>query len=199
MSGKHRRQPNTVLAPTFDACTFLEETVSAQFDPHRVLLRCVFFINLDRTRYVSVGFYPAQNYQPLVEFGGSRIKPITLNEKQVATLAVHLPRLHQELCNASGFQVKVDDNFAISSAAANNIAKFTMGDQRMQFKVADLRYLKDIFYRVQNQLTYYTIALPDLMSYVNQVIGSTEYVNPPANMSPYFSYPQLYEELKSGL
>jgi hypothetical protein len=146
-----------------------------------------------------VGFYPAQNYQPLVEFGGSRIKPIILNEKQVANLAVHLPRLHQEVCNAGGFQVKVDDGFVISTTTRNNDAKFTMGDQRIQFKAADLRFLKDMFYAVQNQLTYYTIALPDLMVYVNQAIGSTEFVNPTGNMSPYFSYPQLYEELKAGL
>ena len=39
------------------------------FDPKRVLLRRLFFINEDRTKYVSVGFYPARDYLPQVEFG----------------------------------------------------------------------------------------------------------------------------------
>ena len=36
------------------------------FDPKRVLLRCLFIINEDRTKYVSVGFYLARDYLPLV-------------------------------------------------------------------------------------------------------------------------------------
>ena len=39
------------------------------FEPKNVLLRRLFFINEDRTKYVSVGFYPARDFQPLVEFG----------------------------------------------------------------------------------------------------------------------------------
>ena len=42
---------------------------SPSFDPHIVLLRRLFFINSDGTKYVSAGFYPARNYKPLVEFG----------------------------------------------------------------------------------------------------------------------------------
>jgi hypothetical protein len=44
--------------------------VSSLFDPQRVLLRRIFFIDSDRTRYVSVVYYPARNYDVLVEFGG---------------------------------------------------------------------------------------------------------------------------------
>jgi len=47
------------------------------FDPSRVLLRRLFILNDDKSRYVSVGFYPAHNYQPLVEFGGTRILPLS--------------------------------------------------------------------------------------------------------------------------
>ena len=35
------------------------------FDPKRVLFRRLFFNNKDRTKYVSVGFYPACDYLPL--------------------------------------------------------------------------------------------------------------------------------------
>ena len=42
------------------------------FDPKRVLHRRMFFINEDKTKYMSVGFYLARDYQPLVEFGAIR-------------------------------------------------------------------------------------------------------------------------------
>jgi len=59
-------------------------------DPKRVLLRRLLFFNEDEFNYVSVGFYPARDYQPLVEFnvsqpGGS--KPLILTDEQVDTLA----------------------------------------------------------------------------------------------------------------
>jgi hypothetical protein len=54
------------LEPT-NFCTYWPNNPA--FDPKRVLLRRLFFINEDRTKYVSVGFYPARDYLPLVEFG----------------------------------------------------------------------------------------------------------------------------------
>jgi hypothetical protein len=65
----------------------------------RVLLRRVFFVNTEKSRYVSVGFYPAHDYHIFVEFGGSRIQPITFTEQHVKTLVEHLP----ELCDAMYF------------------------------------------------------------------------------------------------
>jgi hypothetical protein len=69
------------------------QPIGPLFDPQRVLLRRIFFIDSDRTRYVSVGYYPARNYDVLLEFGGSMIKPIALTEANVRTLAEHLPTL----------------------------------------------------------------------------------------------------------
>jgi len=47
-------EPNSI-------CTYWP--ANPAFDPKRVLLRRLFFINEDRTKYVSVGFYPfATNY-----------------------------------------------------------------------------------------------------------------------------------------
>ena len=91
MSARKRSQPTAaetgggepypkIKAPEFDTCNFLIENVSPEFDPKRVLLRRVFFIE-DKTRYVSVGFYPSRNYQPLVEFGGPKLKPIILTHQ----------------------------------------------------------------------------------------------------------------------
>jgi hypothetical protein len=55
------------LELTPNICTYW--TNNPAFDPQRILLRRLFFINEDRTKYVSVGFYPAPYYLPQVEFG----------------------------------------------------------------------------------------------------------------------------------
>ena len=57
----------------------------------RVLLRRAFF-NPERTKYVSVGFYSSQNYEPYLEIGGARLKPIVFSQQDV-TLAERLPDL----------------------------------------------------------------------------------------------------------
>jgi hypothetical protein len=62
---------------------FLAEQFNPAFDPNKVLLRRVCFINDENSKYVSVGFYPAKNYQPLVEFGDAKILPITLTDQRV--------------------------------------------------------------------------------------------------------------------
>ena len=72
---------------------FIKEDISPAPDTTRVLLRHVFFLNEEKSWYVSVGFYPANYYQVLAEFGGPRIAPITLTEQHVKTLVEHLPAL----------------------------------------------------------------------------------------------------------
>ena len=66
--------------------------VLAKTDVWAILGR-IYFLNEERTRYVSVGFYPSDNYQVLVEFGGPRIVPIRLAEHYFRTLMEALPAL----------------------------------------------------------------------------------------------------------
>jgi hypothetical protein len=42
---------------------------------------------------MSVGIYPAQNYQPLVEFGGTKLLPLVLTAEYVTIQAERLPGL----------------------------------------------------------------------------------------------------------
>jgi hypothetical protein len=66
-----------VKAPELDECNHYVENVSPLFDPKRVLLRRTFFINEDYSKYISVGFYPARDYQVLAEFGASKKVPFS--------------------------------------------------------------------------------------------------------------------------
>jgi hypothetical protein len=82
-----------------EASTF----ISPAFDSSRVLLRRVFFLNEEKSRYVSVGFYPARNYQPLLEFGGTRILPLVLPKEFVKIAVERLPVLVEAMCRNEHF------------------------------------------------------------------------------------------------
>jgi len=73
------------------------------FDPKRVLLLRLFFINEEWTKYVSVGFYSACEYLPLVEFAvvrrDSGSKTLILCDEQVNAMAKGLPMLRDAMCS----------------------------------------------------------------------------------------------------
>jgi len=69
--------PKSVPAPELDTC--LDVVSTALANPNRAMLRRVFFIAEDKSKFVSVGFYPARGYQPLAEFGGAKKLPLLLN------------------------------------------------------------------------------------------------------------------------
>jgi hypothetical protein len=87
------------LEPTI-ICTYWPNKPA--FDPKRVLLRRLFFINENRTKHVSVGFYAARDYLPLVEFGvvrrGGGPKTLILSDEQVDALAEALPKRQDDTC-----------------------------------------------------------------------------------------------------
>ena len=82
---RNTQRTNVDKPPEFDTCNFYVEEVSHAFDPKRVLLRRVFFIDEDRTKYVSVGLYPARDYQPLVELGHVKRNTATILVLTIST------------------------------------------------------------------------------------------------------------------
>jgi len=92
---QRKRVPEQLLPDvSSDICSYWP--AGPAFDPQRVLLRRLFFINSDRTKYVSVCFYPARDYQLLVGFGAIRrgwSKSIFHKEKHIDTLAGSLPKM----------------------------------------------------------------------------------------------------------
>lgn len=211
MSARKRHHPATataaaaditeepkVKAPEFDTCNFLIEAVSPGFDPNRVLLRRVFFINYEKTRYISVGFYPAHNYQPMVEVGGSKIKPIVLTAQHVSTLADCLPRICESMCDNEQFG-RSDGAFRLNTTGSYRIARMYMEKHYITLKFQELRYLLNMFHLVQTQLNSYISALPDVLTFVTNALSSDTYIEPPATASNLILYPHLFEELKTIL
>ena len=71
-----------------DACTYLKGQLL--IDPNKILLGRVFLLDPEKAKYISVGFYPARNYQPLVEIGSPKSTPIGLTNQHEKTLSEHL-------------------------------------------------------------------------------------------------------------
>jgi len=181
-----------------DICTYWP--VNPAFDPKRVLLRRMFFVNEDKTKYVSVGFYPARDYQLLVEFGAIRrggSKSLILADEQVAALADCLPAIRDSMCVA-GDRVVIkceSGNFRLHTPKRHGSARLFVGTKYISLTQPDIVYLLRDFPILQQQLRDYIIALPDVLSYVTSSLASTSFFEPQANASTNIDYPQLYEEL----
>ena len=161
--------PKCADALDLDTTGSYTEATSLLFDPNRVLLRRVFFLDPDKTRYISVGYYPSRNYQPLVEIGIPKQNPILLSDHHVSTLAGHLTAQVDALWKDEFYTVR-DGDFAMHSATHYKTAILTLGVKKNRksvfLKLQELRYLTYIFPIVQNQLTKYTEAMADVMNYV---------------------------------
>lgn len=91
--------PGASFSTYTDICTYW--AANPAFDYQRVLLRRLFFLNANKTKYVSDNFYPARDYLPMVEFGLIRScgsKAIILTDEQVYTLAQCLPMIADAMC-----------------------------------------------------------------------------------------------------
>ena len=134
-----------------DACTYLEGQLL--IDPNKIILRRVFFLETEKTKYISVGFYPARQYQPMVEIGSSKSTPVVLTDQHVKTLSEHLPAQIDALWRGDFYNV-MDGEFAMHSASQFDTAILTMGKKKnrrsMFIKLNDLRYLDYIFPMVEN-------------------------------------------------
>jgi hypothetical protein len=147
---------------------------------------------------VSVGFYPARDYQPLVEFGtirrGGGSKTIILANESVDWLAERLPE-GSDMCETGSVSGGAG-NFRLTGNR-RGAARLYLDTQYISLTSQDLRYLARMFHIVQKQLRDYIIDMPDVLSYVTASLTSTSYNEPAPNASQHINYPHLYEELVS--
>ena len=112
---------------------------TALANPNRALLRRVFFIAEDKTKFVSLGFYPARGYQPLAEFGGAKKLPLLLNAQQLQTMADNIAAL----CNALGTNEqfsKKNGDFKMNTTGSYRIARVYLDKQFLSFSTSYVIY-----------------------------------------------------------
>jgi hypothetical protein len=85
-------------------------------------LSSVFFIDDEKSRCVSVGLYPAQDYKIKVEFGGSRIQSKNLTGLHVKTLAEHFSEIYDAMYLGKRYNYK-DDEFKLECSGNDSSAR----------------------------------------------------------------------------
>jgi len=89
----------------------------------------------------------------------------------------------------------------MSSSATYKSAVISLSNKKpkksINLKLSEIRHFSYIFFMIQNQLIKYTEAMSDVIIYVLTAIGSTCYVEHPANASKIILYFQLFEEIKT--
>ena len=100
--------PTSVPAPhELDTCLDVVSTVLA--NPNRAMLRRVLFIAEDKSKFVSVAYFPARGYQPLAEFGGAKKLPLLLDAQQLQTMSENIATLCNALSTTEHFSKKHGD------------------------------------------------------------------------------------------
>jgi len=161
-------------APELNTC--LDTIATTLSNPNRALLRHVFFVAEDKSKYVSVAYYPASDYQPLAEFGGAKKLPLLLNVRELQTMADN----SAALCDALGtneYYMKKDGDFRMNTTGSYRVARVYLGKQYMTF--TELRNLDYIMYMIQNQMTFYIAAMTDIIAYIDTAHSSATYEEPP--------------------
>jgi hypothetical protein len=137
----------------------------------------VFFLNRDRSKYVSVGFYPALDYEPLLEFGGSQNKPIFVTNDVADSLAQHLPRMCNSMCGNEHYTFR-EGLLRLTTIGTLKAVRMYFDRHYLHFKLVELQYLDKIFHIVNNQLKAYATATPDVKTYVISALGTETFVEP---------------------
>ena len=76
----------------------------------------------------------------MVEFGGSKIKPVILTEAHVATMAECLPKVCESMCDNETYGHS-DGIFRLNTFGKNRIARLNMDNHYITLKFQELRYL----------------------------------------------------------
>jgi len=158
--------PTSVWEPSPELDTCLGIVSIALANPNRAMLRRVFFIAEDKSKFVSVGYYPARGYQPLAEFGGAKELPLLLDTQQLQTLAENIAALCNALSANEHFSKK-DIDFKMNTTGSYRIARVYLGKQYLSFTYEELRNLAYIMYMIQNLLTFYTAAMTNVVAYID--------------------------------
>jgi hypothetical protein len=145
-----------------------------------------------------VGYFPARGYQPLAEFGDAKKLPLLLDAQQLQTMAEKIASIYNALSANEHFSKK-DGEFKMNTTGRYRIARVYLGKQYLSFTYEDLRNLAYIMYMIQNQMTFYTAAMTDLMAYINTAHDSVAFVEPPSFANKSINYYQLFEEIKHVL
>ena len=86
-------------------------------------------------------------------------------------------------------------NFWLQTTRNRGSVRLCLGVEYISLTQPDMDYLVRVIRLVEQQLSDYIIALPDVLSYVISSLTSVSYVEPVPDASKNIDYPHPYEKL----
>jgi hypothetical protein len=164
----------------------------------KVVLRRLYFLNSERSKYAFLGFYPQRGYRAFFELVEARRPSVVLPPLLFPTMARHIPRLCEHLVR--GEQYKCDELSFRVQTAANNSARVTFDRASITLKLQELEYIMRNLTTLANQLARYKLAEADVLTYAQSVGGATNVVPPSKEQGCVFvQYVVLFEEINNHL
>jgi hypothetical protein len=165
--------------------------------PEAGVLRRIYFLNKDRSRFISIGYYPDRNYKPYVEIGGVKCGVI-LSAYYFTSLVNHLPKLAEHLskdqafrCDEETFHLRLLDGKRCVTIQCDGL-RISIGENYVNFLLSNSTVLL-------YQLGRYVFATSDVQSYAAKCTNNSSFVHPRDSVSQYVLYDAICDELNSSL
>jgi hypothetical protein len=120
--------PTSVPTPSPELDTCLDDVSTVLANPNTAVLRRVFFIAEDKSKFLTVGYHPARGSHPLAEFGGAKKLPLLLDAQQMQTMSENIATLCKVLSKFEHFSKK-DGDFKMNTTGKYRIARVYLGKQ----------------------------------------------------------------------
>ena len=122
---------------------------------------------------------------------------LILTDEQVAMFSDYLPVIRDSMCvGENRVIIKCESgSFLLHTPRRYGSDRLFVGTEYVSLTQSDMDYLVRVFHIIQQQLRYYIMALPVVLSFMSSSLTSTSYIEPAPNASKNIDYPPLYEEL----
>jgi hypothetical protein len=164
--------------------------------PEAVVHRRIYFLNKDRSRFVSFGYYPDRKYEPYVEIGGVKCGVI-LSPYYFTSLVNHLPKLAEHLSKNQAYRCD-EESFHLRLPNGKRNVTIQCDGLRISIGENDVNFLLSNSTVLLYQVGRFLFATPDVQSYAAKCTNST-FVCPGDEVSKYVLYDVICDELNSSL
>jgi hypothetical protein len=155
-----------------------------------------FFLNREKSKYLSVGYYPARFYEAMIEFGGANLLPVILSEQRLSLLSEHLPQVCEAMCRSERYTFWDGVFRLLYGVGVQAVARMCLDKRYVIYKLGELKYLMNILHIVQELACKFTTAREDVSSYAASASDYTEFVEPNPLSSSDIPYVRLFMNWK---
>jgi hypothetical protein len=173
-----------------------KRVVAVAAPPEAVVHIRIYFPNKDRSRFISIGYYPDRKYEPYDEIGGVKCGVI-LSAYYLTSLVNHLPKLAEHLsknqahrCDEETFHLRLLDGKRSVTFQCDGL-RISIGEN-VNFLLSNSTVLL-------YQLGRYVFTTSDVQCYAAKCTNSSSFVHPGDSVSQFVLYDLICDELNSSL